>query len=278
MPLYPPAGTFQGTVTADNFVSGFANPDGSTTFTTALFNPSIVQTTANDTQTVALRGLSAAPSVAAANTKNYTGSTGIVGVTAGPTITVGATGVAAAVHGILVTIANNANTTFDITNAFGIRVPSFSGTSGASTGYAYAIGGYFADQSNGRTGDIALLVGGSSVSPAISGSWSLFNQSASPSGFSASINFQAAAAGIVLKQGANGMCGTFVANGVTPVTISNTNVAITDAIIISLNVGGGTIGTSAPVVASITAGVGFTTKALALDISTYNYAIIKNAA
>lgn len=95
---------------------------------------------------------------------------------------------------------------------------------------------------------------------------------------SGSITFGTATAGIVLKQGANGLCGTFVANGTSAVTISNTNIAITDCIIISLNTGGGTIGTSAPDVASITAGVGFTTKALALDASTYNYAIIKNAA
>lgn len=91
------------------------------------------------------------------------------------------------------------------------------------------------------------------------------------------VTYSVASAGPTLKQGANGRCGTFVANGVTPVVVSNSIVAITDTIIISLNTGGGTIGTSAPVVVSITAGVGFSTKALALDSSTYNYAILKNA-
>jgi hypothetical protein len=91
------------------------------------------------------------------------------------------------------------------------------------------------------------------------------------------ITFTTPTAGIVLKQGANGLVGTFAANGTSAVTISNTNVAITDAIIISLNTVGGTVGASAHVVTTITAGSGFTTKALALDTSTYNYAIIKNA-
>lgn len=86
-----------------------------------------------------------------------------------------------------------------------------------------------------------------------------------------------AAKGLVLKQGSNGLCGTFVANGVTPVTISNTNVAISDAIIISLNTVGGTVGVQ-PHVATITAATGFTVICTALDTSTYNYAIIKNAA
>lgn len=91
------------------------------------------------------------------------------------------------------------------------------------------------------------------------------------------IVFGTAAKTIVLKQGANGCCGTFVANGVTPVTVSNTNVAITDCIVISLNTAGGTVGTD-PAVRTITAGVGFTVAGVALDSSTYNYCIIKNAA
>lgn len=86
-----------------------------------------------------------------------------------------------------------------------------------------------------------------------------------------------AAKGLVLKQGSNGMVGTFVANGVTPVTISNTNVAISDAIVISLNTVGGTVGVQ-PHVATITAATGFTVVCTASDTSTYNYAIIKNAA
>ena len=72
----------------------------------------------------------------------------------------------------------------------------------------------------------------------------------------------------------NGRYGTFVANGATPVTVSNTNVAITDCIVISLNTVGGTVGVQ-PHVATITANTGFTVVCTALDTSTYNYCLIK---
>ncbi|RAK51210.1 2-C-methyl-D-erythritol 4-phosphate cytidylyltransferase [Phenylobacterium soli] len=79
-----------------------------------------------------------------------------------------------------------------------------------------------------------------------------------------------------LKQGANGPVGTFVLNGATPVTVSNTSVAISDAIIISLNTVGGTVG-AVPAIKTITAATGFTVAGTAGDTSTYNYAIIKNS-
>jgi hypothetical protein len=94
---------------------------------------------------------------------------------------------------------------------------------------------------------------------------------------SGNITMTAANKGLVLKQGANGKCGTFVCNGTTPVTISNTSIAITDTIVISLNTVGGTVG-AIPHVATITASTGFTTVGTASDTSTYNYAIISNAA
>lgn len=92
------------------------------------------------------------------------------------------------------------------------------------------------------------------------------------------ITYTAAASGPILKQGANGRCGTFVANGATPVTVNNTSVAITDTIMISLNTVGGTGPVIQPFVATITASSGFTTAANTGDTSTYNYVIIKNAA
>lgn len=95
---------------------------------------------------------------------------------------------------------------------------------------------------------------------------------------SAGIAFTTAVAGIVLKRGANGLCGTVVANGASAVAVANTNIAITDFIGLSLNTVGGTVGVIGPTVVSITAGVGFSIKAQALDTSTYNYAITKNAA
>lgn len=86
-----------------------------------------------------------------------------------------------------------------------------------------------------------------------------------------------AAKGLVLKRGSNGKCGTFVANGATPVTVSNTSVAITDTIVFSLNTVGGTVGLY-PVIQTITASTGFTVACTATDTSTYNYIIISNAA
>lgn len=91
------------------------------------------------------------------------------------------------------------------------------------------------------------------------------------------VTFTAANKGTILKQGSNGRVGTFVANGATPVTVSNTSVAISDAIVISLNTVGGTVGVQ-PHVATITGGSGFTVLCTASDTSTYNYALIKNAA
>lgn len=94
---------------------------------------------------------------------------------------------------------------------------------------------------------------------------------------SGALTFSTAASGPILKQGANGRCGTFVLNGSTPVTVSNSSIAISDAIIISLNTVGGVVGVP-PSVATITAATGFTVAGTAADTSTYNYAIIKNAA
>jgi hypothetical protein len=89
--------------------------------------------------------------------------------------------------------------------------------------------------------------------------------------------YSVATAGPTLKQGANGRCGTFICNGVTPVSVNNSSIAITDCIIISLNTVGGTVG-EVPIIQTITATSGFTVIGSALDSSTYNYCIIKNAA
>lgn len=94
---------------------------------------------------------------------------------------------------------------------------------------------------------------------------------------SGSTTYSVATAGPILKQGANGLVGTFVANGSTPVTVSNSSVAISDCIIISLNTVGGTVGVQ-PHVATITGATGFTVVCTASDTSTYNYCLIKNAA
>lgn len=79
----------------------------------------------------------------------------------------------------------------------------------------------------------------------------------------------------VSSPSSTGFTGTFVANGASAVTVSNTNVAITDTIAISLNTVGGTVGVQ-PHVSTITAGTGFTVVCTASDTSTYNYTIVRS--
>lgn len=105
-------------------------------------------------------------------------------------------------------------------------------------------------------------------------SWSFHNTTTTTT---SPLTFTVATSGTILKQGANGRVGTFVCNGVTPVTVNNTAVAITDAITISLNTVGGTVG-MVPAIQTITASTGFTVAGTVGDTSTYNYAIVKNAA
>ena len=90
------------------------------------------------------------------------------------------------------------------------------------------------------------------------------------------LTMSVAAKGLVLKRGGNGLCGTFtMTTGVA--TVSTTAVAATDAIVISMGVVGGTVGVH-PNITTLTAGVGFTVAGTSGDTSTYNWAIIKNAA
>lgn len=164
-----------------------------------------------------------------------------------------------------------------IQDGTGSRVPSFvnvTWAAGVAPTIASAIGaktylefisdgvtitGYAVNASTG-TGATVLAVSPTLTTPAIAGNLT-----------------QTVAGGtLVLKQGSNGKCGTFVANGATPVVISNSSIAITDCILISLNTIGGTVGVQ-PHVSAISAGVSFTVTCTVLDTSTYNYAIISNA-
>lgn len=70
--------------------------------------------------------------------------------------------------------------------------------------------------------------------------------------------------------------GTFTANGASAVTVPNTNVIASDAIVISLNTVGGTVG-ALPAIQTLTPGNGFTVKGTAGDTSVYNYALLRNA-
>lgn len=68
--------------------------------------------------------------------------------------------------------------------------------------------------------------------------------------------------------------GTFILNGATPVTVSDTRVTANSIICISLKTVGGTVSPSCPNVLTVTPGTGFTVGGVALDTSTYNYAIL----
>jgi hypothetical protein len=83
-----------------------------------------------------------------------------------------------------------------------------------------------------------------------------------------------AGSGFVQKTGAgNARAGSFSLNGATAVTVTNTTVAITDFIGLSLNTIGGSVGVQ-PHVTTISAGVYFTVVGTAADTSLYNYTLI----
>jgi hypothetical protein len=72
----------------------------------------------------------------------------------------------------------------------------------------------------------------------------------------------------------NQSVGTFVANGVTPVTVADTYVTANSVIVITLKTVGGTVSPTPLYIPTITPGTGFTVAGLASDTSTYNYRII----
>ena len=124
-------------------------------------------------------------------------------------------------------------------------------------------------QFNVTRGGAITATGGLTIAGAIAG--------ATTGAFSGSITFSVATAGITLKQGANGRTGTFICNGVTPVTVNNTSFAAGDVILVSLETVGGTVG-ALPAVKTVTPATGFTVAGTASDTSTYRYILIRTAA
>jgi hypothetical protein len=102
---------------------------------------------------------------------------------------------------------------------------------------------------------------GASVIPA--NSWATYLVSYSAAG---AVTIQCVAQGYFPN------AGTFVANGVTPVTIANAAVTASSNISITLKTVGGTVG-AIPHVETTTPGTGFTVIGTASDSSTYNYEI-----
>ncbi len=75
------------------------------------------------------------------------------------------------------------------------------------------------------------------------------------------------------KTTANGLAGTVVANGVTPVAVSAPAFKAGSVVQFSLKTVGGTVG-QIPHLVTATPDTGFTVAATALDTSTYNWVII----
>jgi hypothetical protein len=93
----------------------------------------------------------------------------------------------------------------------------------------------------------------------------------------ASLTITGATGTLTLKQGANGKTGTFVLNGVTPVTVNNTSITANSGINFTLKTVGGTVG-AYPAIQTITPTTGFTVAGTVGDTSTYKYDIIESAA
>lgn len=68
--------------------------------------------------------------------------------------------------------------------------------------------------------------------------------------------------------------GTFTLNGATPVTVSNTSLAATHSILITLVTVGGTVSPNLPAIKTRTNGTGFTVAGTAADTSIYSYKLI----
>lgn len=67
--------------------------------------------------------------------------------------------------------------------------------------------------------------------------------------------------------------GTVILNGATPVVVPDKRVGAGSIIVFTLKTVGGTVSATAPNILTITPGTGFTVAGVALDTSTYNYAI-----
>jgi len=71
-----------------------------------------------------------------------------------------------------------------------------------------------------------------------------------------------------------GRSGTWICNGVTPVTVANPLITANSVVLTTIKTVGGTVSAGMPNVKTITPGVGFTIAGAASDTSTYNYVII----
>jgi hypothetical protein len=72
-----------------------------------------------------------------------------------------------------------------------------------------------------------------------------------------------------------GRSGTVTLNGATPVAVANKLITANSVVVFTVKTVTGTISPSAPNVATITPGTGFTVAGTASDLSVYNYTILR---
>jgi hypothetical protein len=140
----------------------------------------------------------------------------------------------------------------------------------------YGIGPASTAQRTITLGTTALLLGQTFTSVAGLASVSAGSVSATAGSFTALVAGSETVSGIATVgqlATSGGRKGTFVCTSGGTITIANTNELASSDVVISLNTLGGAI-TTAPAMATVTAGTGFTVKCASGDTSTYNYDIL----
>lgn len=126
----------------------------------------------------------------------------------------------------------------------------------------------------GSTGIFVSVKGGAWFVAGIGENASFGNITATSISNSGNYTETGVGSGFIQKASATGAgrAGTFTLNGTNVVTVTNTTIAITDFVGISLNTIGGTVG-AIPHLSTISAGAYFTVVGTAADTSTYNYSM-----
>ncbi len=190
----------------------------------------------------------------------FAGGTGALAITAISTVGAGSLTAAAIVGGIVTRSGSQTNTAFtDTTVAASAIIAAMPDPD---------VGEVFIWRYVNNTNAPATLAGGSGVT--------LSATVPANSTATFAIKYTAAntlVATILGKTPPSTTSGTFTCNGVTPVTVADTNVTANSNIVVTLKTVGGTVG-AIPAIKTITAGTGFTIAGTASDTSTYQYLIL----
>jgi hypothetical protein len=182
-------------------------------------------------------------------------------VTALPTVGNGTVTAAGMVNGITSRTGSQSNTAFTDTTATGAQLDAAltNPRVGQSFDWAY----------QNTTNANATISGGtgvtvSGITVALSGTTTRYLVTRTGVATYTVVGYEATSAA--------GSSGTYVCNGATPVTVTDSRVTANSSITSTLKTVGGTVGAT-PAVKTITPGTGFTVAGTASDTSTYNYLI-----